>query len=111
MVNHMYYQRFTTPGLWRNKWRPILFCLILDDFGIEYVIERHAHHLYDLFKEHYDITKNWKVDMYSGINLTWDYGKHTFRISMDNYNANLIIKFVHLALLKPQHSPYQNTLI
>ena len=40
-----YYQCLTTPGLWRHKWRPILFCLIVDDFGIEYVDKCHADHL------------------------------------------------------------------
>ena len=30
---HGYYQCATTPGLWRHKWRPILFALIVDDFG------------------------------------------------------------------------------
>ena len=32
-----YYQCPTTPALWRHNWRPIPFCLIVDDFGIEYV--------------------------------------------------------------------------
>ena len=29
-----YYETATTPGLWRHKWRSILFVLIVDDFGI-----------------------------------------------------------------------------
>ena len=32
-----YYEAATTMGLWRHKWRPIMFVLIVDDFGIEYV--------------------------------------------------------------------------
>ena len=32
-----YYEAATTPGLWKHTWRPIQFCLIVDDFGIEYV--------------------------------------------------------------------------
>ena len=35
-----YYQCTTNPGLWRHKWRPILFCLIVDNFGIEYADKR-----------------------------------------------------------------------
>ena len=27
-----YYQCRHTPGLWRHKWRPILFLLVLDNF-------------------------------------------------------------------------------
>jgi hypothetical protein len=48
---------------------PYMFTLIVDDFGVEYVGEEHAIHLRDTIKEHYDLTKNWKGDLYSGINL------------------------------------------
>ena len=34
-----YYQSKTTPGFWTQEWRPILFSLIIDDFGIKYVGE------------------------------------------------------------------------
>ena len=54
-----YYQCPTTPGLWRHKWRPILFCLIVDNFGIEYVDKRHANHLCDTLLKDYEITQNW----------------------------------------------------
>ncbi|KAL7474459.1 hypothetical protein ACHAW6_000435, partial [Cyclotella cf. meneghiniana] len=30
-----YYQCQYTPGLWRHVWRPITFCLVVDDFGIK----------------------------------------------------------------------------
>jgi hypothetical protein len=33
---HGYFQTATTPGLWPHKWRPIMFILIVNDFGIEY---------------------------------------------------------------------------
>ena len=28
-----------------KKWRPIQFCLVVDDFGVEYVGKKHADHL------------------------------------------------------------------
>ena len=28
-----YYEAATTPGLWRHRWRPIQFVLLLDNFG------------------------------------------------------------------------------
>ena len=40
-----YYESRTTPDLRRNKWRPIQFCLIVDDFGVECVGKQHADHL------------------------------------------------------------------
>ena len=36
-----YYEARTTPGLWRQKWRPIQFCLVVDDFGVKYVGKQH----------------------------------------------------------------------
>ncbi|KAL7475945.1 hypothetical protein ACHAW6_001837 [Cyclotella cf. meneghiniana] len=80
-----YYQLDITPGLWHNKWHPIMFTLIVDDFGIEYVGIRHAQHLRDIPKKHYDITENWEGNMYSGINFAWDYTKHTCQLTMNDY--------------------------
>ena len=50
---------FKYTGIWRHKWRPILFCLIVDDFGIEYVGKRHADHLRDILLDHYELTQDW----------------------------------------------------
>jgi hypothetical protein len=32
-----FYEEASPPGLWCHKWRPIQFCLIIDDFGVDYV--------------------------------------------------------------------------
>ena len=40
-----YYPCQFTPGLWRHIWRPVMFCLVVDDFGIKTVGLRHAKHL------------------------------------------------------------------
>ena len=45
-----YYEARTTPGLWRHTWRPIQFCLIVDDFSVEYVGKQHADHLATILK-------------------------------------------------------------
>ena len=46
----------TTPGLWLHKWRPFMFYLTVDDFGIKYVGEKHAQHLLSTLQEHYTVT-------------------------------------------------------
>ena len=51
---HGYYEVQHTPGLWRHKRRPILFSLIVDDFGVKYVGKEHDMHLYESLKSHYD---------------------------------------------------------
>ena len=90
-----YYQCECTPGLWRHKWRPIMFTLIVDDFGVEYVGEEHAIHLRDTIKEHYDITENWNGDLYSGINLDWNYTARTCWLSMEDYIDTVLTKYNH----------------
>ena len=54
----VYFKAVTTPGLWKNTWRTIQLCLIVDDFGIEYVGKKHAHHLREVLQEHYEISED-----------------------------------------------------
>ena len=63
LKRHAYYQCPITPGIWLYTWRPIMFCLLVDDFGIDYIGERHALHLKSVLEKHYDITVNWKGNL------------------------------------------------
>ena len=38
-----------TPRLWHHQWRPITFCLVVDDFGGKYIGKEHADHLIKCF--------------------------------------------------------------
>eukprot|EP00804_Cyclotella_cryptica_P010308 CCRYP_012223-RA/>CCRYP_012223-RA protein AED:0.11 eAED:0.15 QI:0/0/0/1/0/0.5/2/0/935 len=100
-----YYQLDATPGLWRHKWRPIMFTLIVDDFGVEYGGKQHAIHLRDTIKQHYDLTETWNGDLYAGINLVWNYKKRTCRLTMDAYIATVLLKYNHPIPKKRQLSP------
>ena len=103
-----YYQCPTTPGLWLHKWRQILFCLIVDGFGIEYVDKRHADHLRDILLEHYEIAQDWYGSRFSGIDLAWDNTNRTICHSIRNYIKNLLLKWGHTIPSKPQHSPFRH---
>ena len=95
LLKHDYYQFPQTPGLWGHKWGPVLFSLIVDDFGVEYVGKHHAKHLINALKEKYEITVNDKGKLYAGINLNWEYVKRTCRLTMDDQITNLRAKFDH----------------
>ena len=103
---HDYYQCATTPGLWRHKWRPVSFVLIVDDFGIKYVGRRHAQHLLTALQENYKVTTDWDGKKFAGIDLKWDYNKRTCRLSMDGYIAEVLQKYNHPTPRKAQHSPH-----
>ena len=69
LANKGYYESAITPGLWLHKWRPVMFCLTVDDFGIEYVGEHHAQHLLATLQEHYTVTTKWEGNKSAGIDL------------------------------------------
>ena len=50
-----YYKTATTSGLWSHKWRPIMVCLIVDYFLIEYVFKEHANHLALVLRKYHKI--------------------------------------------------------
>ena len=110
--NNGYYETTNTPGLWRHKWRPIMFVLIVDDFGIDYVGDQHLNHLRTVLTTHYTITEYLEGGKFSGIELKWNYTKihsqRKFRLSVDGYIANLILKYGHKAPAKPQLSPHRH---
>ena len=69
-------QHAPAPGLWRHRRRPILFWLIVDNFGIRYVAKKHAIQLHTCLKKHYDkVTTGWKDGLYAGIYMDWNYEK------------------------------------
>ena len=103
-----YYQCATTPGLWRHKWQPIMFVLIVDDFGIKYVGRRHADHLLNALQCDYTVKCDWTGAKFAGIDLTWDYTKRTCRLSMKGYIQELRVKYGHATPAKPQHAPHKH---
>ena len=88
-----------------------MFFLIVDDFGIEYVGDRHAHHLRDTLLEHYSITQDWIGSLYSGINIAWDYDKRTCCLTMVEYIVTILSKCHHGTPIKRVPTPYKHTKI
>ena len=96
-----------TPGLWRHQWRPITFCLVVDDFGVKYVGREHADHLIQCLRNHYkEIDIDWTGKRFCGIHLHWDYLNRTCDLSMPGYVDHALHKFQHPTPKKPQDSPY-----
>ena len=100
-----YYSVQFTPGLWRHAWRPITFTLVVDDFGIKFTGDTHAHHLIKAFKDHYKVTIDWKGELFVGIKLKWDYDKCTLDMHVPNYVLKALHKFQHPTPSAPQHAP------
>ena len=75
LEKHGYKQSKHTPGFWTHESRPICFSLVVDDFGVKYVVEDNAKHLIHVLEEHYDLWKDWHGTKYCGLSLDWDYKK------------------------------------
>ena len=82
LANKGYYESATTPGLWIHKWRPVMFCLTVDYFGIRYVGEHHAQHILSTLQEQYMVTTDWEGKKYAGIDLEWNYKSCTCLLTM-----------------------------
>ena len=85
-----------------------MFCLTVDDFGIEYVGKHHAQHLLATLQEHYTVTTDWEGKKYAGIDLEWDYKYRTCWLNMENYIRELLLRYGHPAPRKTQRSPHQH---
>ena len=72
-----YYEKATTPGLWRHKLRSVQFVLIVDDFELEYVRRQEVDHFTSVLKKYHDISQDWEGEKILGIDLNWNYAtKH-----------------------------------
>ncbi|KAL7483282.1 hypothetical protein ACHAW6_008931 [Cyclotella cf. meneghiniana] len=77
------------PGLWRHVWHPVTFFLVVDDF-IKTVGLRHAEHLKQALEKLYEVSVDWKGELFCGVNLKWDYKQRTVDLSMPMYIPSYI---------------------
>jgi hypothetical protein len=103
-----YYQATHTHGLWKHTWRPIQFTLVVDDFGVMYVGKEHADHLADALRNHYQISVDWKGELYCGMTLKWNYDTRTVDISMPEYITAVMHKYQHPTPKKPENAPHKS---
>ena len=82
-----------TLGLWRHKWRPIAFSLVVENFGVKYVDKKHVKHLINTTQENYQVSTEWEGKRYCGIIIKWNHQKHVFDLSMPSYTQATLHKF------------------
>ena len=107
LIKFDYYKYHHTPGLYKHVWRPIMFSLVVDDFGVKCEGIQHAKHLQESLEHHYEVTVDWEGRFFCGINLGWNYSMKLVDLSVPEYIQRKCTKYQYLYPLKPQHSPYQ----
>jgi hypothetical protein len=88
-----------THSLWRDKTRPLIFTLVVDDFCVKYNNLANAQHLMSTLNKLYKVIDDWMDTQYCGLTLAWDYEKRTCDISMPGYIDCALQCFAH-----PHHS-------
>jgi hypothetical protein len=84
-----------TPGLWKHDTRPLIFTLVVDDFGVKYINIKDAKHLEACLAKHYPMKSDWTGGRYLGIYLHWDYTNGTVTLTMPGYVKNALHQFQH----------------
>jgi hypothetical protein len=92
---HGYSQSKTTPGLWRHNFRPIVFSLVVDNFGVKYVGKENAQHLLNTIQKYYRCLCDWDGERYCGLTIKWDYKGCKVHLSMPMYVQNALKRFQH----------------
>jgi hypothetical protein len=72
-----------------------MFSLVVDDFGVQYVGQDNANHLFTTLQQQYSTLVDWDGTLYCGITLAWDYEARTVELSMPNYMTSALHKFQH----------------
>ena len=85
-----YFQRKLVHELWKHKWHPIQFALVVDDFAVKYMGVEHARHLVSVLKQNFKMSEGWKGNKFIGLAIDWNYDSWKVHIS--------IPKYVHRAL-------------
>ena len=52
LSTHGYYECQFTPDLYRHVWRPIMFSLVVDDFGVKFKGIQHSKHLKEALEKY-----------------------------------------------------------
>ena len=94
-----------TPVMWKHNTKPILFSLVVDNFGVKYIGKENADHFIQALQKIYTISIDWTGSLFCGLTIDWDYTAHTCDIFMPKYLQTALLKFQHPVSKRPQHAP------
>jgi hypothetical protein len=74
-------------------WRPVTFALVVDDLGVKFTGVVHANHLISTLRKDYEVTVDWKGELFVGIKLEWDYDKRTLDTHVPGFTKRALHKY------------------
>ena len=72
LEKHSYAPVPRTPLLWAHAHLPIIFSLVVHNFGVKYTGDASAHHLISALHSLYTISVDWFGSLFCGLTLAWD---------------------------------------
>ena len=105
----IYFPYQYTQFIWHNKWRPIVFSLVVGDFGVKYEGIQHSWHLEEALNTYHEVSVYWEGIIFCGVSLDWNYKGKMFDFSMIGYISKALIKYQHHFHNHTQHQPYKST--
>eukprot|EP00957_Ditylum_brightwellii_P122781 9362873-Ditylum_brightwellii.AAC.2 len=109
LAEHGYYPVQHTPGLWRHKWRPVQFALVVDDFRVKIKGDEHGEHLLKSLQQHYEVIVDKEGNFVCGIHLDWDYQNKRVDLAMPRYIDKARLKYGHQKPKRAQHAPHKHS--
>ena len=85
MDPHGYYPVPFTTGIWAHKTRRTIFCLCMDDFGVNCFTKDDTNLLLYSLKNHNAISTDYEGYNYLGLTIYWNHNKEYDDISMPEY--------------------------
>ena len=83
-----------------------MFCLCVDDFGVQYHSRADLDHLINALQQFYKITIDWNGTDYCGLHLDWNYTDKYVDMSMPGYIKRLLDRLQHKKPSKPVDAPH-----
>ena len=108
---HGYHLVDNHPGLLKHETRPIMFTLVVDDFGIKYKRHEDVQHLISTLQLLYKITIDWTGSKYLGYTIEHDKKAGTMSLSMPDYIPRLLQRMNIPLDGTPTYSPAPYTFI
>ncbi len=108
LKEHGYTQSKAMPGLWTHEWHPITVSLVVDNFGVKYIGEKHAQHLLQMVQTYYTCSFKKEGERYCGLTIKWDYVGKKVHLSMPSYVKKVLKHFQHPPPIILQDQPHQH---
>ena len=83
----------------------------MNDFGVQFVGDKHAAHLQAVLRETYNIEVDEDGDKSVGISLDWDYDNGKVHLSMPGYVSEALARFKNFCTKKREDQPYTRVVL